>query len=229
LHLLIAEDDPILADALVEALRATGHAVDRVADGAEADAALAAMSFDLVILDLGLPRMSGLTVLKRLRARKSSVPVLILTVLDGVDDRVRGLDLGADDYLAKPFDLPELEARVRALTRRAGHAGQAFVEFGPLGYDPRDRRVTLSGRPVELSSRELGVLEILLTRAGRFVSKEQIVDHMCQWGEEISSNAIEVYVYRLRRKIEADGVRIVTLRGLGYALQKACGPTPASP
>jgi two-component system, OmpR family, response regulator len=227
LRLLIAEDDPILAEALVESLRGSGYAVDRVADGAEADAALAAMSFDLVILDLDLPRMTGLNVLKRLRARKSSVPVLILTVLDSVEDRVKGLDLGADDYLAKPFDLPELEARVRALTRRARHGGQAIVEIGTLAYDPRDRTVTVAGEPVELSARELGVLEILLTRSGRFVSKDQIVDHLCQWGEEITANAVEVYVYRLRKKIESGGVRISTLRGLGYTLQAGAAGDPA--
>jgi two-component system OmpR family response regulator len=218
LHLLIAEDDPILAEGLVDTLRGAGYAVDCVADGAEADAALSSQSFDLVILDIGLPRLSGLNVLKRLRARKSTVPVLILTVLDAIEDRVRGLDLGADDYLAKPFELPELEARVRALTRRSGHSGQAIVEIGALAYDPVGRTVRLAGQPLELSARELGVLEILLTRRGRLVSKEQIVDHLCQWNEEVSSNAVEVYVHRLRKKIESSGASISTLRGLGYCL-----------
>jgi two-component system OmpR family response regulator len=226
LHLLIAEDDPILAEGLVDSLRGAGYAVDRVADGAEADAALATHSFDLVILDIGLPKLSGLSVLKRLRARKSTVPVLILTVLDAIEDRVRGLDLGADDYLAKPFELPELEARVRALTRRSGHGGQAIVEVGSLSYDPVGRTVLLARQPLELSARELGVLEVLLTRRGRLVSKEQIVDHLCQWGEEVSSNAVEVYVHRLRRKLEASGVSISTLRGLGYCLAP---PAPAEP
>jgi two-component system OmpR family response regulator len=131
---------------------------------------------------------------------------------------VRGLDLGADDYLAKPFELPELEARVRALTRRSGHSGQAIVEIGALAYDPVGRTVRLAGQPLELSARELGVLEILLTRRGRLVSKEQIVDHLCQWNEEVSSNAVEVYVHRLRKKIESSGASISTLRGLGYCL-----------
>ena len=227
LHLLIAEDDQILAEGLVDTLRGAGYAVDRVADGAEADAALSSQSFDLVILDLGLPKLSGLTVLKRMRARKSTVPVLVLTVLDAIEDRVRGLDLGADDYLAKPFELPELEARVRALTRRAGHAGQAMVEIGSIAYDPVGRTVRLAGQPLELSARELGVLEILLSRRGRLVSKEQLVDHLCQWGEEVSSNAVEVYVHRLRRKIEASGVNISTLRGLGYCLEASAPAAPA--
>lgn len=221
MHLLIAEDDAILAEALVASLRASGYAVDHVADGAEADAALATTSFDLVILDIGLPRLTGLQVLRRLRTRRVTVPVLVLTVHDSVEDRVRGLDAGADDYLAKPFDLAELEARVRALTRRAGHAGKAIVEIGKLAYDPTERTVSIEGDRLDLSARELALLEILLSRVGRFVSKDIIVDRLCEWGEEITSNAVEVYVYRLRRKIEPGGVRISTLRGLGYTLQPA--------
>ena len=216
---LIAEDDPILADGLVHSMRKSGYAVDWVRDGIAADVALASQEFDLLILDLGLPRLGGLDVLKRLRARKSSLPVLILTALDGVEDRVRGLDLGADDYLSKPFDLAELEARVRALTRRASAGGQAIVEHGLLRYEPASRTVHVGEGVVELSARELGVLEIFLARAGRLVSKEQIVDHLCQWGEEVSANAVEVYVHRLRKKLEAGGVRITTLRGLGYCLE----------
>ena len=218
MRLLIAEDDSILADGLLHTLRRAGYAVDCVSDGASADAAITASSFDLLILDLGMPRMSGLDVLKRLRARKSNLPVLILTARDSTEDRVRGLDLGADDYLTKPFDLAELEARVRALTRRAGHGGAAIVELGPLTFDTVGRVARLHGEPLDLSARELSLLQLLISRAGRMVSKEQIVDNLCQWGEELSPNAVEVYVHRLRKKLEPGGVRISTLRGLGYCL-----------
>jgi two-component system OmpR family response regulator/two-component system response regulator TctD len=184
----------------------------------EADTALASQVFDLLILDLGLPRMNGIDVLKRLRARKSAQPVLILTAQDGVDDRVRGLDAGADDYLTKPFALPELEARVRALTRR-GTGQPRCIEIGQLSYDQADRVVKIGGQLVDLSAREIGLLEIFLLRVGRLVSKDQLVDHLCGWGEEVSSNAIEVYVHRLRKKLEDSGVRIVTVRGLGYCME----------
>jgi len=218
MRLLIAEDDPILADGLLHTLRRSGYAVDCVSDGASADAAITASSFDLLILDLGLPRMAGLDVLKRLRSRKSQLPVLILTARDSTEDRVKGLDLGADDYLSKPFDLAELEARVRALTRRAGHGGQAVVVLGDLTFDTVGRVASLKGEPLDLSARELSLLQLLVSRAGRMVSKEQIVDNLCQWGEELSANAVEVYVHRLRKKLEPGGVRISTLRGLGYCL-----------
>ena len=219
MRILIAEDDPVLADGLTHSLR-TAYAVDCVADGVAADHALASADFDLLILDLGLPRLPGLEVLKRLRARKSAVPVLVLTAQDGLDDRVRGLDLGADDYLTKPFELAELEARVRALTRRAAHSGQALVEWGDLTFDTVGRVARVKGEVIELSARELRLLELLLRRAGRLVSKQQIVGHLCQWSEELSENAVEVYVHRLRKKLEAGGVRISTLRGLGYCLAK---------
>ncbi|NTV09145.1 MAG: response regulator transcription factor [Zoogloea sp.] len=219
MRILLAEDDPIIADGLVRALKRAGYAVDHVTTGTDADAAVATQPFDLLILDLGLPRLSGIEVLKRLRARKSTLPVLILTAQDGVEDRVRGLDAGADDYLTKPFALPELEARVRALTRRG--TGQArCIEFANLSYDQADRVVKIGSQVVDLSAREVGLLEVLLLRAGRLVSKEQLVDHLCGWGEEVSNNAIEVYVHRLRKKLEASGVRIATVRGLGYCLEK---------
>lgn len=222
MRILLAEDDRIIADGLIRALRKSGYAVDHVATGSDADAAVVSQQFDLLILDLGLPKLSGIEVLKRLRGRKSPLPVLILTALDAVEERVRGLDAGADDYLTKPFALPELEARVRALTRR-GTGNPIQIEFGPLTYNQVDRVARLSGQVVELSARELGLLEILLLRAGRLVSKEQLVDHLCGWGEEVSTNAIEVYVHRLRKKLEPGGVKITTVRGLGYCLEKPDG------
>jgi two-component system OmpR family response regulator len=220
MRILIAEDDSILADGLVRSLRQSGYAVDHVKSGSEADAALSMQTFDLLILDLGLPRMRGLEVLRRLRARNSALPVLILTAVDSVDERVKGLDLGADDYMSKPFHLNELEARVRALTRRGSGGGPTVVRHGSLAYDQVGRVASVGDQVLELSARELGVLEVLLQRIGRLVSKEQLVDHLCEWGEEVSNNAIEVYVHRLRKKIEPSGVRIITVRGLGYCLER---------
>ena len=221
MRILIAEDDLVLADGLLRTLRASGSAADHVTSGAEAEAALMTSDqFDLLILDLGLPQMHGLEVLKRLRARGSSIPVLILTAADSVEERVKGLDHGADDYMAKPFSLQELEARVRALTRRGMGGATSLIKHGPLVYDQQGRVATIDGKMVELSARELGLLEVLLQRAGRLVSKDQLVERLCEWGEEVSNNAIEVYIHRLRKKIERDPIRIATVRGLGYCLEK---------
>ena len=220
MRVLIAEDDLVLADGLLRSLRASGFAADHVGNGSEADAALASHEFDLLILDLGLPRLHGLEVLRKLRGRGSALPVLILTAADSVEQRVKGLDLGADDYMAKPFSLQELEARVRALTRRGLGSAGAIIRHGPLSFDATGRVCRINEQMIELSARELSLLEVLLQRAGRLVSKDQLVERLCEWGEEVSNNAIEVYVHRLRKKIEQGPIRIATVRGLGYCLEK---------
>ncbi|MEF7612890.1 response regulator transcription factor [Aquincola sp. MAHUQ-54] len=219
MRILLVEDDKVLADALSRTLVQAAHAVDIVATGEEADHALGLGVHDLAILDIGLPGLSGLDVLRRLRGRKSTLPVLLLTALDSVEDRVRGLDLGADDYLAKPFDLPELEARVRALLRRS-HNATPDLEHGLLRFDTVGRRVFYDKRPLELSPRELAMLELLLMRAGRVVSKEQLVNHLYGWGDVVGDNAIEVNVYRLRKKLEPLGCEIRTVRGMGYLMDR---------
>lgn len=224
MRILLVEDDKVLADALSRTLAQAAHAVDVVGTGEHADHALGLGIYDLAILDIGLPGLSGLEVLQRLRARKSTLPVLMLTALDSVQDRVRGLDLGADDYLAKPFDLPELEARVRALLRRS-HNATPDLELGLLRLDTVARRVFFDKRPLELSPRELAVLELLLMRAGRVVSKEQMVNHLYGWGDEVGDNAIEVNVYRLRKKLEPLGCEIRTVRGMGYLMDRGDAPT----
>lgn len=220
MRILIVEDDPVLADGLMRILRRSNHVVTHEDNGKRADHLLTVQQFDLVILDMGLPDMDGSEVLRRLRHRNAKVPVLILTARDSVEDRVLGLDFGADDYLVKPFDLPELEARIRALLRRGQAASSAQLQIGELHLDTVGHRATLHGEPLELSARELSVLEMLMLRAGRVVSKEQLSEQMSSLGDEMSSNAIEVYVHRVRKKIEAGSVNIRTLRGLGYMLEK---------
>ena len=220
MRVLIAEDDPLLADGLTRSLRGADYAVDCVTDGGEADHVLTAQNYDLVILDLGLPRLDGYEVLRRLRRRGSRTPVLILTARDALDDRVKGLDLGGDDYITKPFDLPELEARVRALIRRGQSGGGSVLSHGSLTLDTVGRRATLAGESLDLSARELGVLEVLMLRSGRVVNKDQLAEQLYGWDEEVGPNAIEVYVHRLRRKLEPAGVTIRTIRGLGYLLEK---------
>jgi two-component system OmpR family response regulator len=222
MKILVAEDDQVLADAILHSLRASGAMVDHVTTGSEADTTLITHSeFDLLILDLYLPTLHGLEILKRLRARGSHLPVLVLTGADSVEERVKSLDNGADDCMAKPFSLEELKARVRALSRRGmGISGNA-IRHGPLVYDQASRLTTLDGKMVDLSGRELTLLEMLLQRAGRPVSKDQLVERLREWGEEVSLNAIEVYIHRLRKKIEKGPVRVATVRGLGcYYLEK---------
>ena len=224
MRILLVEDDAMLAEAVTRALHHSSHMVQRAATGLEADRALGTTEYDLVLLDLGLPQLDGFEVLKRLRARRSKVPVLILTVRDSVEDRVAGLDLGADDYLTKPFELSELEARVRALIRRSHASASADIVHGPLRLDTVGRRLFHNEVPVDLSARELSVVELLLLREGRVVTKQQIVDHLYGWEDNSSSNAVEVFVYRLRRKLEPSGVDIRTVRGMGYLIEKPHAP-----
>jgi DNA-binding response OmpR family regulator len=219
-RILLAEDDDVLSDGISVALRQSGLVVDKVETGLDADLALSSTPYDLAILDLGLPKLDGLDVLQRLRARGKSIPVLIVTARDGLEDRVAGLDLGADDYISKPFDLPELEARVRALIRRGRWGNNLEIVVGALHFDTVGRSATVGGEPLELSARELAVLEVLIQRVGRIVPKEQLAEQLYGWDEEVSQNAIEVNVHRLRKKLEPVGLNIRTIRGLGYLLEQ---------
>ncbi len=219
MRILIAEDEAQLAKGLVHALKDAGHAADWVPDGRSADAALRSNEFDLLILDLALPEMDGFEVLKRLRARRTKTMVLILSAEDEIDARIRGLDLGADDYLTKPFALGELEARIRALARRGASAGQVEVRCGGLVLDRAGQTVTYEGAPVELTRAEFIVLAALMERCGKVVPKEQLFNQMYDWEAEAGLSAVEVYVSRIRRKIERAGARIRAVRGLGYLLE----------
>lgn len=219
MRILIVEDNTALAEGLMRSLRAASYAVDLATNGTDADMVLKTEVYDLVILDLGLPRMNGLDVLKRMRARRCRVPVLILSAHDGIEERVTGLDLGADDYMIKPFNLLELEARVRTLIRRGVMGSQSVFQLGPVAFDMASRSISVNGKALSLSTRELGVLEILMLQAGKVVSKERLVDKLYDWNTETTNNAIEVYIHRLRKKLEPAGVAIRTIRGLGYLLE----------
>ncbi|WP_085317799.1 response regulator [Derxia lacustris] len=219
MRLLLVEDQQELAEWLARALRQGGHAIDLMARGDHADHALLTQPYDLLILDLSLPGLDGLEVLRRLRARGSAIPVLILTARGSTDDRVRGLNLGADDYLTKPFELAELEARIKALLRRGG--GRAPVQrVGRLDIDSSSRLVSLDGKPVALTPRELAVLEALVARQGKPVSRELLFEKVFDFDADARPEAIESYVSRLRKKLEGSGAVITTLRGLGYLLSE---------
>jgi two-component system OmpR family response regulator len=225
MRVLLAEDDAILADGLAAQLRRAGYEVEHADNGAVAEYLLLRQHFDLAILDLGLPMVDGLTVLKRARAAKPDLPLLVLTALDGLDHRVAGLNAGADDYLTKPFDFPELEARMRALLRRSRPASEAApLQFGALKLDREARRATLKGEPLDLSPREWLLLELLLAQRDKVATKEQIAQ---AWGTDRSEaggpGSTEVYIHRLRRKIEGSGLAIRTVRGLGYLLEAGPG------
>jgi two-component system OmpR family response regulator len=221
MKLLLAEDDAILADALSASLAKAGFEVEVAPNGAVAEFLLLRQPFDIGVLDLGLPMVDGLTVLKRVRAAKPALPVLILTALDSLEHRVAGLNAGADDYLTKPFDFPELEARIRALLRRArGGGNSATQQFGKLGFDRDARRATVDGTPIELSPREWMLLDLLLTQRDRVVTKDQIAESWALDRSESGTGSIEVYIHRLRRKLEGSGLAIRTVRGLGYLLEE---------
>ena len=219
MRILIVEDDLILADGLKNSLMQSSYAVDLATNGADADSVLVYQPFDLVVLDLGLPKVGGFEVLKRLRARGSKTPVLILTANDDLNDRVKGLDLGADDYLSKPFNLAELEARVRALIRRGQSGGSAIMSVGKLQLDTANRAASYDNASLNLSARELAVLEILMLKVGKVVNKEQMLEKLCNFDEDISDNALEVYLHRLRKKLDHSDINIRNIRGLGYLLE----------
>ncbi|HXV07522.1 MAG TPA: response regulator transcription factor [Burkholderiales bacterium] len=216
MRILVVEDDALLGDAIQAGLHELGNAVDWVRDGVAASHALETEPYSAVVLDLGLPRLSGLQVLRKLRARGNPLPVLILTARDTVEDRIRGLDAGADDYLIKPFDMGELAARLRALSRRAaGHPAPVLALAG-VELDPAAHRVTYRGAPVELSVREFALLQELMLHAGRVLTRAQLEEKLYAWGEEIESNAVEVHIHRLRRKLYPELIQ--TVRGVGYML-----------
>ena len=218
MRILITEDDASLAEALQFSLKQSGYAVDWVNNGAAADEALKDDVFGLLILDLGLPKMDGFEVLRRLRARNPGLPVLILSGREQPEEKVTGLDLGADDYLVKPFSLNELQARVRALLRRGQGSAAPIISYGELSFDTVQRTASVSGKVLALSAQETSVLEVMLARFGRVISKEQLVEQLYSNDHEVSHNAIEVYVHRLRKKLEGAGITVRTQYGRGYLL-----------
>lgn len=216
MRILVIEDDALLGDAIQAGLKQTGYAVDWMRDGASAYQALGTEPYAAAVLDLGLPRMSGLEVLRRLRSRNIPIPVLILTAMDTVNDRILGLDAGADDYLVKPFDMGELAARLRALIRRGSGKAAPSLQVGEVALDPASHRVLYCDRPVELTAKEFTVLHALMLNAGCVLSRTQLEEQLYAWGEEVESNAVEVHIHHLRRKL-FPGI-IETIRGVGYLI-----------
>lgn len=224
MRVLIAEDDSAIAAGVVAALHHGGHAVDLVDDGARADSVLHEHSpYDLLVLDLGLPKLDGADVLHRLRRRGTEIPVLVITAREGLRERVRILDLGADDYLVKPFALDEFNARVRALLRRVASKGTPELKLGRLRVDLPGRRAWIDATALDLTAREFGVLAALATRVGRLTSRAQLVESLCNWDEELTDNGLDIAVHRLRRKLLGCGTGVRTIRGLGYMLEEGEG------
>jgi two-component system, OmpR family, response regulator len=218
MRILLAEDDFFLANGLCLVLRDSGFAVDHTDNGIEADVALSGTAYDLLVLDLGLPGLDGIEILKKLRQRGNHVPVLILSARDAVRDRVLGLDCGANDYLTKPFDMTELEARIRALLRK-GWQNRKSIVLGALEFDTENRTVKVNDQVVELAPRELAVLELLLKSPGTMVPKERLLERLSSWDSEVTTNALDIAVHRLRKKLPEAGFRIRTLRRLGYLIE----------
>jgi two-component system, OmpR family, response regulator len=218
MRVLLVEDDAMIGEAVLDVLRAEHYAVDWVRDGAMADTALHSETYDLVLLDLGLPKRDGLEVLRSLRARHSTVPVLVATARDAVGDRVAGLDAGADDYVVKPYDTDELLARVRALIRRSAGRGEPVFSHKGVTLNPATREAEVGGEPVTLSAREWAVLEPMLARPGVVFSRAQLEEKLYGWKDDISSNAVEVYVHGLRKKLGSELIQ--TVRGLGYVVPR---------
>ncbi|MBP8296602.1 MAG: response regulator [Burkholderiales bacterium] len=219
MRLLLVEDDSMIGDSVRRGLRQDGFTVDWVRDGRAAELALANEVYDLLLLDLGLPKKEGLDVLQTLRHKGNAIPVMILTARDAVAERVRGLDAGADDYLVKPFDLDELAARIRALLRRRSGRAQPVIEVGALRLTPATREVTLNGEPIALSAREFALLSAFVDRPGAVLSREQLEEKLYGWDQEVGSNTVEVYIHGLRRKLGQDFIKNV--RGVGYMVRKA--------
>lgn len=224
MRILLVEDNETLADGLSSILRGSGYAVDVVGDGASADAVTATETFDLVILDLNLPEMGGLEVLRSMRSRQDKAAVLILTARGTTEERVKGLDLGADDYMTKPFDVSELEARVRVLLRRRAGLHSSTVQYGNVSLDLTSRTFSADGVLIDLPARELGILEVLFMRAGKVVPKDAIIQSLAGFDDDLSANAIEQYVSRLRKRLSPYGLSVRTARGIGYYLDKAAEP-----
>lgn len=229
MRILLAEDDLAIAEGIRASLRHGGHAVDHVASGSLADAALRDDAYDLLVLDLGLPAVDGSDVLRRLRSRGTGMPVLVVTARDGLNERIRVLDLGADDYLVKPFALAEFEARVRALLRRASSQGKPELQLGRLRLDLPGHRAWIDQDALELTAREFGLLEALVLRADRITSRAQLVEALCDWDQELTDNGLDIAIHRLRRKLRGSGTGVRTIRGLGYLLEEASGGGSASP
>ena len=221
MRILVVEDDPLLGDALQSGLKQRGFDADWVRDGVAAESALAAEPYAAAVLDLGLPRLDGLRVLERARTRGNRVPVLVLTARDAVDDRVKGLDAGADDYVVKPVDLDELAARLRALVRRSRGEPNPVLEIADLRIDPAARTVHFRGGAVELQAKEFNLLHEFALNAGRVLSREQIQQRLYAWGEEVESNTVDVHIHHLRRKLAPEVIR--TVRGVGYVMPKGQG------
>ncbi|MDA3914475.1 response regulator transcription factor [Oleiagrimonas sp.] len=221
MRVLLAEDDPAIAAGLSASLRESGHIVDHLRDGRMADIALNDHDYDLLVLDLGLPSMDGSDVLRRLRQNHNDISVLVVTARTELDERVRVLDYGADDFLVKPFELAEFAARTRALLRRRASRGTPELGIGRLRVDLPGRRVRVNNENLELTAREFGLLEALATRTDRLVSRSQLIEALCNWDQELTDNGLDIAIHRLRRKLRGSGTRVRTVRGLGYLLEES--------